>query len=176
MKYQELLDEYVGLLNHDITLRQEMQCIPKGYLVTKKISGKEYLYLQYTIQGKKKSEYIHEDDSARITAAIARREPVKEEMDAVRAEQMRLESAAKILDSNLYRTFFFLKQCAEMDALPMEKRMDALSFAKAMTALEGLPAKEETEQNLRLWARGEKKFAEFYMKSLQSYHVLEGTQ
>ena len=51
-----------------------------------------------------------------------------------------------------------------------EKRNDALSFAKVMTALEGLAAKEETEQNLLLWARGEKKFADFYMKSLQSYH------
>lgn len=176
MKYQELLDEYMGLLNCDIKLRQEMQRIPKGYLVTKKIAGKEYLYLQYSVQGKKKSEYVHEEDWSHVKAAIARREPVKEEMDAVRREQTRLESAAKILDSNLYRTFFFLKQCAEMDAMPMEKRQEALSFAKAMTALEGLPAKDETEQNLLLWTRGEKKFADFYMKSLQSYHVLEGMQ
>ena len=97
-------------------------------------------------------------------------------MDTLRREKERLESAAKILDNNLYRIFFYLKQCAEMDALPMEKRQDALSFAKAMTALEGLPAKEETEQNLMLWARGEKMFADFYMKALQSYRVLEGIQ
>lgn len=174
MKYRELLEEYMGLLNQDVRLQQEMRCIPKGYLVTKKIAGKEYLYLQYTAQGKKKSEYIREEDWTHIKAAIARREPVKEEMDVIRREQTRLESAVKILDSNLYRTFFFLKQCAQMDALPMEKRQDALSFARAMTALEGLPAKEETEQNLLLWARGEKKFADFYMKSLQTYRVLEG--
>ena len=55
----------------------------------------------------------------------------------------------------------------------MEKRQDALSFAWAITALEGLSAKEETEQNLRLWAKGEKKFADFYMKSLQTYRVVE---
>lgn len=176
MKYRELLDEYRELLASDVELRQEMHRIPKGYLVTKKIAGKEYLYLQYSVQGKKKSEYIHEEDSARIKAAIARREPAREEMDTVRKEQTRLESAAKILDTNLYRTFVFLKQCAEMDALPMEKRHDALSFARAMTALEGLPAKEETEKNLLLWARGEKKFSDFYMKSLQSYRVLEGMQ
>lgn len=174
MKYRELYDEYRELLAHETKLRQEMHRIPKGYLVTKKIAGKEYLYLQYTAQGKKKSEYIHEDDWTWIKAAIARREPAKEEMDILRREQIRLESAARILDTNLYRTFMFLKQCAEMDALPMEKRLDALSFARAMTALEGLSAREETEQNLLLWAKGEKKFADFYMKSLQSYRVVEG--
>lgn len=174
MKYRELYDEYRELLAYETKLRQEMHRIPKGYLVTKKIAGKEYLYLQYTAQGKKKSEYIHEEDWPWIKAAIARREPAREEMDTLRREQARLESAAKILDTNLYRTFVFLKQCVEMDALPMEKRQDALSFARAMTALEGLSAREETEQNLLLWAKGEKKFADFYMKSLQSYRVLEG--
>lgn len=174
MKYRELYDEYRGLLAYETKLRQEMYRIPKGYLVTKKIAGKEYLYLQYTAQGKKKSEYIHEEDWSWIKAALARREPAREEMETLRREQTRLESAAKILDTNLYRTFVFLKQCVEMDALPMEKRQDALSFARAMTALEGLSAREETEQNLLLWAKGEKKFADFYMKSLQSYRVLEG--
>ena len=83
MKYRELHEEYADLLARETVLRQEMHGIPKGYLVTKKIAGKEYLY----------------------------------------------------------RTFVFLKQCAEMDALPMEKRKDALSFARAMTALEGLVAR-----------------------------------
>lgn len=174
MKYHELYEEYRDLLACETKLRQEMHRIPKGYLVTKKIAGKEYLYLQYTAQGKKKSEYVHEDDWTWIKAALARREPAREEMETLRREQTRLESAAKILDTNLYRTFVFLKQCVEMDALPMEKRQDALSFARAMTALEGLSAREETEQNLLLWAKGEKKFADFYMKSLQSYRVLEG--
>ena len=174
MKYHELLVEYKKLLADDVRLRQEMHLIPKGYLVTKKIAGKDYLYLQYTVQGKKKSEYVREEDVQRIKSAIARRDPVKVEMDMLRREQNRLESAAQILDSNLYRTFIFLKQCAEMDAMPLEKRSGALSFARAMTALEGLSAKDETEQNLLLWAKGQKLFSDFYMKSLQSYRVVEG--
>lgn len=67
-----------------------------------------------------------------------------------------------------------MNQCAEMDAMPIEKRHRALSFARAMTALEGLTAKEETEQNLLLWANGQKRFSDFYMRSLQAYHVVEG--
>lgn len=82
-------------------------------------------------------------------------------------------NAAKNHDGNQSRISFFLQQCAEMDAMPMEKRQEALSFAKAMTALEGLPAKEETEKNLQLWAKGEKRFVDFYMESLQSYSIID---
>ena len=84
-----------------------------------------------------------------------------------------MESSAKYFDSNQSRISFFLQQCAEMDAVPIEKRQNALSFAKAMAALEGLPAKEETEKNLQLWAKGEKRFVDFYMKSLQSYSIID---
>ena len=86
---------------------------------------------------------------------------------------MKRDNGAKNHDGNQSRISFFLQQCAEMDAMPMEKRQEALSFAKAMTALEGLPAKEETEKNLQLWAKGEKRFVDFYMKSLQSYSIID---
>ena len=76
-------------------------------------------------------------------------------------------------DGNQSRISFFLRQCAEMDDVPIEKRQEALSFAKAMTALEGLPTREETEQNLLLWARGEKRFTDFYMEYLQSHSIIE---
>ena len=84
-----------------------------------------------------------------------------------------MESSAKYFDSNQSRISFFLQQCAEMDAVPIEKRQNALSFAKAMAALEGLPAKEETEKNLQLWTKGEKRFADFCMESLQAYAIID---
>ena len=86
---------------------------------------------------------------------------------------MKRGNGAKNHDGNQSRISFFLQQCAEMDAMPMEKRQEALSFAKAMTALEGLPAKEETEKNLQLWAKGEKRFVDFYMKTLQFYSIID---
>ena len=86
---------------------------------------------------------------------------------------MKQGNAAKNHDGNQSRISFFLQQCAEMDALPIEKRQNALSFVKAMAALEGLPAKEKTEKNLQLWAKGEKRFVDFYMKSLQSYSIID---
>ena len=176
MKYQELLNEYRQLLQRDVQLQQQMQQIPKGYIVTKRISGKDYYYLQYSVQGKKKSEYIHDQDVTAIKAAIANREPLRQAIEHNRAEQERLEQSVRILDLGLYRLFLCLKQCAEMDAMPLTKRPQALSFAKAMTALEGLPAQEETERGLKLWATGAKSFADVYLKTLHKYGIVEVPQ
>lgn len=173
MKYQELLDEYTQLLRVNVQLRSQMQEIPKGYIVTKKISGKKYFYLQYTVQGKKKSEYIRAEDIEHIRAAIALRDPLKAQIEDNRAELVRLESAAKILDTNLYRTFTFLKQCADMDALPISRRTEALQFAGAMTALEGLPARPETEAGLEEWAIGHRSFLDIYMRALHHYRIVD---
>ena len=84
-----------------------------------------------------------------------------------------MERLVKYFDSNQSRISLFMQQCAEMDTMPIEKRQNTLSFAKAMTAREGLPAKEETEKNLQLWAKGKKRFVDFYMKSLQFYSIID---
>ena len=174
MRYFELLNEYRDLLHADVQLRTQLQAIPKGYVTTKRIAGKDYYYLQYSAQGKKKSEYLREEDAASIRYAIAQREPLKMQLEELRKDQLRLESAARILDAGLYRALLFLKQCAEMDALPVAKRQEALLFSDAMTALEGLSAKPETDRNLQLWARGEGSYTDIYMKALVHYQVVEG--
>ena len=176
MKYQELVDEYRHLLQRDVQLQKRMQQIPRGYIVKKRISGKDYYYLQYSFQGKKKSEYIHDQDVAAIREAITDREPLRQEIEHNRAEQERLEKAAQILDIGLYRLLRCLKQCAAMDAMPLTKRPQALSFAKAMTALEGLPAQEETETGLQLWSVGKKSFADVYLKAMHKYGIVEVPQ
>lgn len=174
MRYVELLTEYKDLLHADVQLRTQLHAIPKGYVTTKRIAGKDYYYLQYSVQGKKKSEYLREGEAASVRHAVAQREPLKMQLEELRKDQLRLESAAKILDAGLYRTFLFLKQCAEMDALPVAKRQEALLFSDAMTALEGLCAKPETDKSLQLWARGEGSYTDIYMKALVQYQVVEG--
>lgn len=173
MKYQELYNEYAALLAYQAEIYQQAQTIPKGYITIKKISGKEYHYLQYTSYGKKKSEYIRESEVEAVRIKIALRDVLCKKIEDNQANLDRLEKAVKILDEQLSHTFFYLRQCAEMDALPVSKREKALSFAKAMTSLEGLPAKETTEENLQLWAKGEKSFADFYLPALQGYRVME---
>lgn len=174
MRYFELLTEYKDLLHSDVQLHTQLQAIPKGYVTTKKIAGKDYCYLQYTVHGKKKSEYLREEEVASVRHAVAQREPLKRQLEELRKDQLRLESAARILDAGLYRTFLFLKQCAQMDTLPIEKRQEVLQFSGAMTALEGLSAKPETDESLQMWAKGYVSYTDIYMKALVQYRVVEG--
>ena len=173
MKYQEIYDEYTALLQRYSKTRFELSSLPKGNIVKKRISGKEYYYLQYSSYGKKQTEYIREQDVDVLFADLKRAKELRAEVEIIGLDLLRLEQAAKILDSKLSRTLYFLRQCADMDALPVAKRNDALSFAGAITALEGLPAQQETEENLHAWAIGEKAFADFYIPALQNYGVME---
>ena len=173
MKYLELYNEYTALLHSQTELRRQIQTISKGYITTKKISGKEYSYLQYTSFGQKKSEYIQESEVEAVREKLSLRDILCKKIKDNQTNLGRLERAAEILDEQLSRSFFYLRQCADMDALPISKRDKALSFARAMTSLEGLPAKEATEENLQLWAKGEKSFADFYLSALQDYRVME---
>lgn len=173
MRYQELYNEYTTLLRSQAELRRQMQAIPKGYITIKKISGNKYHYFQYTMFGKKKSKYLRDEEVDTVREKLALREVFSKGFEDNSAKLDRLERAVKILDEQLSRTFFYLRQCAEMDALPVAKREKALSFARAMTSLEGLPARETTEENLQLWAKGEKSFADFYLSALQDYRVME---
>ena len=173
MKYQELYIEYTALLQHQTELYWQLNVIPKGYITVKKISGKEYHYLQYTSLGKKRSEYLRESEVESVRGKLIDREAIIKTIEENSANLNRLERAVKILDEQLSRTFFYLRQCADMDALPLSKRNKALSFARAMTSLEGLPARETTEENLKLWTMGEKSFADFYLPALQDYSVME---
>ena len=173
MKYQEIYDEYTALLQNQSQIRFEVADLPKGNIVKKQISGKEYHYLQYSALGKKHTEYLKETDVPDVTAQLQRRKNLGEQLESINMELDRIESAVKILDKNMSQTFVYLRQCADMDAMPLSKRPQALSFATAMTALEGLPAQAETERNLLAWSKGEKSFAEFYLPALQRYRVME---
>lgn len=173
MKYAELYQEYKTYLSQYTEWKKELSILPKGNLLKKCISGREYNYLQYTSFGKRKTEYIKKTDFAEIQKKITRREELQTNLHHIIEELTRLEQAVLILDPQMSKTFMILKQCADMDALPLYKRKDALSFSNAMTALEGLEARSETIQNLNAWANGMISFSDFYIPVLEMYHVME---
>ena len=173
MRYQELYNEYTMLLRSQVELRRQLQTVPKGYITQKQISGRRYHYLQYTFGGKKISQYLREAEVETIREKLLLRDALCKKIEDNQDNLERLEKAAKILDGQLSRSFFHLRQCADMDALPISKRNKALSFARAITSLEGLPARETTEENLQLWAKGEKSFADFYLTALQNHSATE---
>jgi serine protease inhibitor len=60
-----------------------------------------------------------------------------------------------------------------MEAMPLDERIKSLAFSNAMTALEGIPASVEIENNLSLWANGDFSFQESYLNTLRTYHLAE---
>ena len=173
MKYQELYLDYQRLLNEELRLCGELAELPTGNLTAKRISGKEYQYLQYSVGGKKKSVYIKAEQLEQTREQLALRAQKAARLKEVRAELERLESAVRILDRALSRLFLRLKYSAKMDALPLPQRKKALSFARAMTALEGLSARVQTDTFLEQWTRGDASFRDYYLTTLREYRLLE---
>lgn len=174
MRYQEIFEEYHSLLKDNSRIRQELAGLPKGTIAKKKISGREYHYLQYSVCGKKKTEYLKQEQIPQIQEKLAHGEQLRQGLEAVNEELDRLERAVKILEPKMSTAFYYLRQCADMDAMPVSKRSESMAFANAMTALEGLPAKEDTENHLRSWASGQMSFEEVYLPVLKQYGILEG--
>lgn len=173
MKYQELYDEYNTYLDQYSKGKFELSTLPKGKIMKKRISGKEYNYLQFTSYGTRKTKYIKENEIIHINNKLSRRKILLDEINSILKELTRLEQAVKILDHKMSRIFMYLRQCADMDSLPLSKRVEAIAFSNAITALEGLGTSEETENGLKAWAEGKVTFSEFYLPILKMYRILE---
>ena len=94
------------------------------------------------------------------------------EKELIEIDLLKLENMAKAMDKSLSFKFQLLRQCADMDSLPLEKRGEALAFARAMTALEGTSTCEEVESGLAAWIIGQKSFFEVYIPVLIHLGIL----
>lgn len=175
MKYQEIYNEYTSLLRRNEAIGSQLNGLPKGYLTPKTIAGREYCYLQFNEDGKKQSRYVKAEQVEQVRTELALNQTLQKELQDNRERMQRLEAAVQLLDGKLFRTLAALRQCSQMDMLPLPQRAKALSFAKAMTSLEGLPASPKTENGLERWAKGEARFADVYLPALKSYRILETT-
>ena len=173
MVYQELYNEYTSLLGVKTDCQNALTLLKSGYISTKTISGKKYAYLQYRAGGKLKSEYIREDDVPSIRAEMDERAHIIKKIRDTDSRLDKIEAAAGILDESLRRNLIVLRRCATMEAMPHDERTKSLAFSNAMTALEGIPASEDTEKNLSRWANGDFSFQESYLKTLKNYHLMK---
>lgn len=173
MKYQEISGEYSSLLRELTEIQIARLTLADGYISMKKISGKEYAYLQYRIDGKLISKYIKSDQLHEVRRQLHERANLERRLTEIEAQLSKIERAAAILDEGLYRRLITQKRCALMDALSADDRVKTLAFGNAMTALEGLLVSSETEQNLLSWAGGSGSFGESFQKILKKYHLAE---
>ena len=173
MEYNELYNEYMLLLREKADCQNNLTVMKDGYISTKTISGKKYAYLQYRVDGKLLSEYIREDNLPGIQTELDKRARTLEKIREIDSRLVKIEAAADILDISLRRRLVTLRRCAVMETMPFEDRTKSLAFGNAMTALEGIPASEETEKNLSSWANGGMSFQESFLNTLRAYHLAE---
>ena len=173
MEYQELYDEYASLLRDKTECQNSLAVLKNGYISTKTISGKKYTYLQYRVNGKLISKYVKDDCLPEVRAALDKRTVLLSRMNEIDGQLEKIESAVAILDENLLRKLIILRRCAVMETMSFEERGKSLAFGSAMTALEGIPASEETEKNLSRWATGDLSFQESFLNTLRAYHLAE---
>ena len=173
MKYKELYNEYNSLLSRRNDYTKILSTLKEGYISIKMISGKQYSYLQKKVDGRISSKYIKEDMLPQVQAELQQRNDIEKEIDLINEQLDKLEIAAKVLDKSLYHKLIILRRCSLMDAMPVELRKKSLAFGNAMTALEGIPASEDTEMTLSSWAAGRHSFRDGYLQTLEKYHLIE---
>ncbi|MCL2046459.1 MAG: hypothetical protein FWG88_08760 [Oscillospiraceae bacterium] len=173
MEYQVLYDEYVKLLHIKMECRYSLNLLKKGYISTKRISGKKYPYLQYRVDGKLVSEYIKEGCLSDVRVELEKRKTLDNEIGEIDERLAKIESAAEILDKNLHRKLVLLRRCDAMGAMSIEEKEKSLAFSRAIVSLEGTSASEETEHNLSRWVAGNLSFMESLQYTLRIYHLTE---
>jgi len=171
MKYRDVHDEYIALLQKESELSASLSHLKNGYISGKNISGKKYYYLQYRLNGKLVSDYIREENLSKVRAELDKRAMVIKEIDEIEARLDKIEVAAALLDSKLCRTLKTIRRCRVMDSMSLSERNKSLSFGNAISALEGIPASNKTEEQLSDWANGEFSFQESFFNTLQSYNL-----
>ena len=173
MKYKELYDEYNALLSARCDYLKATTGLRDGYISNKTISGKQYSYLQKKADGKLKSEYIKEDLLPQVKQELQKRAHIEKEIIGTDKQLDRLETAVSMLDKALYHKLIILRRCAAMDTMPVDMRRKSLEFGNAMTALEGIPASEDTENALSRWVAGQYNFRDGYLQVLAKYNLIE---
>ena len=68
---------------------------------------------------------MREQDVSFVQSQLSLAEELRQNIQQIDAHLQRLEAAVKILDAQMSRSFVYLRQCADMDALPVSKRTDA---------------------------------------------------
>jgi len=172
MMYQDVYNEYSFLIKEKTSLQVKLSQLKKGYISTKTIANKKYEYLQYRENGKLVSEFIKKENLSDIKVELDERVEITKKINDIAIRLNKIEAAADILDSTFYRTLITLRRCEVMDSLPQDDRIKSLKFTNAMTALEGIPANEETDKSLYDWTQGNYSFQKSFLNTLRTYNLV----
>lgn len=83
-------------------IQEKINSLPAGGITMKTINGKQYLYLQWTENGKQRARRVHENEFESLRTGIEERKRLQtllRESPAAREEQLRLSSVCRIGDT-----------------------------------------------------------------------------
>ena len=161
--------QYKKTLEKRLNIELELRSLPCGYISKKVIHGKTQYYLQRRSGKKIIGKYITDNEVKATEKGLLKRDALESQLLSLNTRISELESAAKLIDSNLYNKLLLLKACIPMDHLSADEKQKASSFATAMNAVEGIYASEETQNSVREWIMGEASFLSVYEKTLKKY-------
>ena len=76
-------------MKNDIeTLQEKIESLPKGYISNKTIGGKVRHYLQWTDNGKIKSQYIPDEDYEKVKLEIEKRKVLQKQLKTLQNKQI----------------------------------------------------------------------------------------
>ena len=95
--------QYKKALEKHLNIEIELQSLPCGYISKKVIHGKTQYYLQRRSGKKIIGKYIPDDEVKAIEKGLSKRDALESQLLALNARISELESAAKLIDLNLYK-------------------------------------------------------------------------
>lgn len=170
--YKTLITEYQSVLERIRHIEQQLQELPSGYISTKKINGRVYHYYQRRIQDKIVSKYLPDDKTDSMMLQIKLRKAYHAELKNLTKSKKAIESIASKLNRGLLSYFRLLDAAIGMDSLTKKERYESLTFADAMTAVEGVPASRETDNELTLWAESKQTYQDACIHILKQCGVV----
>lgn len=88
-----LLEEYERSIEHINFYKNEIKKLPRGSIQKKRISGKEYFYLQYKEKGSVKSQYVKKKDLESLQEKISYRKSCEKSMQIQQKSKRQIERA-----------------------------------------------------------------------------------
>ena len=92
---QVLIEELDRTIRMTAIYKEELEKLPKGSIVIKKIKGRPYNYLQFRDGDKVKSEYINESKVEKVKKYLERRKELKKSIKRADSNKKSLERALK---------------------------------------------------------------------------------
>lgn len=165
----DIIYEYKELLEQMNRIEQKLAALPKGYISKKKISGKQYSYLQTRNGDTVESKYIKADEVKKIAEQLSLRKELEAKLPEILVRISDIETAAEFLDKKLLRKLKLLKLSNGMDNISADEKEKRISFSDAMTAIEGVPVSDTVKNDLANWKNGNTTFFAVFEQTLRRY-------